>query len=542
MAIKPIPKMDKYTSIPDYHRFLASHADGCGMAVRYYLSRIEAHSHLNAYLEVFATEALQRAAALDEERRSGVAMGKLHGVVVALKDVISYKDHTLTAGSRILSGFKAIYHATVVEKLLEEGAIIIGRNNCDEFAMGSTNENSAYGNVLNARDQTRVPGGSSGGSAVAVQADLCMVSLGSDTGGSVRQPADFCGIIGLKPGYGRISRYGLIAYASSFDQIGIFGRTVPDVARVLGVISGPDEFDSTVARSAADMDGGGAAGAANGSHAAGERTREQSPFEGTGDIRSGSAVFGQDRYTADTRSESPAGGLGSSQPGKDSHNRKYRIAYFKEGLAHPGLDPEMREAILERLGNWQSAGHTVQAIDFKLFDYIVPTYYVLTTAEASSNLARFDGVRYGYRTDSKDLDLTEFYKRNRSEGFGREVKRRILLGTFVLSAGYYDAYFTKAQQVRRLLVEHTNLIFKDFDILVLPTSPTTAFPIGEKMSDPIAMYLADIYTVYANLTGIPGISLPLFTHTNGMPFGVQAMASRFNELSLLQFSHQMMQQ
>ena len=475
---------------------MASHADGCSMAVQYYLSRIEENAALNAFLEVFAAEALQRAAALDEERRSGVAMGKLHGVVIALKDVISYKDHTLTAGSRILSGFKAIYHATVVEKLLAEGAIIIGRNNCDEFAMGSTNENSAYGKVLNARDLTRVPGGSSGGSAVAVQADLCMVSLGSDTGGSVRQPADFCGIVGLKPGYGRISRYGLIAYASSFDQIGIFGRTVPDVARILEVISGPDEFDSTVARSAAVVDG---------IHVAGG-----------------------------------AGGTANEAPG-DEH-RKYRIAYFKEGLDHPGLDPEMKEAIVERLGQWESAGHTVQAIDFKLFDYIVPTYYVLTTAEASSNLARFDGVRYGYRTGSKNLELTEFYKRTRSEGFGREVKRRILLGTFVLSAGYYDAYFTKAQQVRRLLVEHTELIFKDFDILVLPTSPTTAFPIGEKMSDPIAMYLADIYTVYANLTGIPGISLPLFTHTNGMPFGIQAMTSRFNELSLLQFSHQMMPQ
>jgi len=475
--------MDKFTSIQDYHHFLASNADGCSIAVQYYLSRIEAHSQLNAYLEVFAAEALERARSLDGERKSGVTMGKLHGVIVALKDVISYKDHTLTGGSRILSGFKAIYHATVVEKLLAEGAIIIGRNNCDEFAMGSTNENSAYGKVLNARDLTRVPGGSSGGSAVAVQAGLCMISLGSDTGGSVRQPADFCGIIGLKPGYGRISRYGLIAYASSFDQIGIFGQTVPDVARVLEVISGPDEFDSTVARSAA--------------------------------------------------------GIG---PGRDNHSRKYRIAYFKEGLAHPGLDPEMRDTILGRLGDWASAGHTVQAIDFELFDYIVPTYYVLTTAEASSNLARFDGVRYGYRTGGQDLDLTEFYKRTRSEGFGREVKRRILLGTFVLSAGYYDAYFTKAQQVRRLLVEHTNLIFKDFDILVLPTSPSTAFRIGEKMKDPIAMYLADIYTVYANLTGIPGISLPLFTHTNGMPFGIQAMTSRFNELSLLQFSHQMMQQ
>ena len=228
--------------------------------------------------------------------------------------------------------------------------------------------------------------------------------------------------------------------------------------------------------------------------------------------------------------------------GKTDRNRTYRIAYFKEALDHKGLDPEIRDAILGRLDDWRQAGHTVMAVDFKLFDYIVPAYYVLTTAEASSNLARFDGVRYGYRTPGEGLELTEFYKRTRSEGFGREVKRRILLGTFVLSAGYSDAYFTKAQQVRKLLVDHTNLLFNEFDILVLPTSPSTAFEHGEKMSDPIAMYLADIYTVYANLTGIPGISLPLFTHTNGMPFGIQAMTSRFKELSLLQFSHQMMPQ
>jgi aspartyl-tRNA(Asn)/glutamyl-tRNA(Gln) amidotransferase subunit A len=308
-----------------------------------------------------------------------------------------------------------------------------------------------------------------------------MLSLGSDTGGSVRQPADFCGILGLKPTYGRVSRYGLIAYASSFDQIGIFGRTVDDVALLLEVIAGEDDFDATV--------------------------KQEAP-----------PVW------------------------KESPNRKYRIAYFKEALDHPGLDPEIRAAILERTEQWRQAGHTVEAIPFELLDYIVPAYYVLTTAEASSNLARFDGVRYGYRTPEPGLELTEFYKRTRSEGFGREVKRRILLGTFVLSAGYYDAYFTKAQQVRQLVVERTNLIFKDFDIIILPTAPTTAWRLGEKSDDPIAMYLADIYTVYANLTGIPGISLPLFDHTNGMPFGMQAMTSRFNELSLLQFSHQMMQQ
>jgi aspartyl-tRNA(Asn)/glutamyl-tRNA(Gln) amidotransferase subunit A len=486
--------MFSFSSIENYHRFLADNPDGCSIAVAHYLARIAGHKHLNAFLEVFEEEAIEKARLLDEKRRSGHKPGRLHGVVISLKDVISYKDHRLSAASKILADFTAIYHATVVEKLLAEEAIIIGRNNCDEFAMGSTNENSAYGHVLNARDSSRVPGGSSGGSAVAVQAGLAMVSLGSDTGGSVRQPADFCGVVGLKPSYGRVSRYGLIAYASSFDQVGIFGTNIPDVARVLEAIAGPDDFDSTVSR--------------------------------------GAVPWG----------EGAAAGLDQTSPGNPDHSRKYRIAYFKEALDHPGLDHEIREAILKRLEQWRSAGHTVEGLDFELFDYIVPAYYVLTTAEASSNLARFDGVRYGYRAEEKGLELTEFYKRTRSAGFGKEVKRRILLGTFVLSAGYYDAYFTKAQQVRKLLVDHTNLIFNDFDILLLPTSPTTAFSIGEKMSDPIAMYLADIYTVYANLTGIPGISLPLFTHTNGMPFGIQAMTSRFNELSLLQFSHLMMQQ
>lgn len=474
-------------SIEAYHRSLVDISDGCKQAVEHYLAAIEAHRHLNAFLEVYADEALARAAALDEKRSSGKPMGKLHGVVVGLKDVISYKGHTLSAGSKMLEHYSSVYNATVVEKLLAEDAIIIGRNNCDEFAMGSSNENSAYGNVLNACGESRVPGGSSGGSAVAVQAGLCMISLGSDTGGSVRQPADFCGVVGLKPSYGSVSRYGLIAYASSFDVIGIFGPTVTDVARVFGVIAGEDEFDSTVKR--------------------------------------GNWVAPAPMETENSQEE-----------------KKYRIAYFKEALAHPGLDPEIRDTILARMDQWRSAGHTVDAIDFELLDYIVPAYYVLTTAEASSNLARFDGVRYGHRTKDKGLELTEFYKRTRSEGFGKEVKRRILLGTFVLSAGYYDAYFTKAQRVRKLLVERTELIFNDYDVIVLPTAPTTAFPIGEKMSDPIAMYLADIYTVYANLTGIPGISLPLFGHTNGMPFGIQAMTTRFNELSLLQFSHQMMQQ
>ncbi|HVU55811.1 MAG TPA: Asp-tRNA(Asn)/Glu-tRNA(Gln) amidotransferase subunit GatA [Puia sp.] len=474
--------MFTFHSIQDYQQALSEGVCSCEDAVEHYLSRIEANRHLNAYTQIYAREALEKARQLDNKRRAGEKTGALHGIVVGLKDVIAYKDHPLTAASRILTNYTSIYNATAVEKLLREEAIIIGHLNCDEFAMGSTNENSAYGKVLNARDLTRVPGGSSGGSAVAVQAGLCMVSLGSDTGGSVRQPADFCGVVGLKPTYGRVSRYGLIAYASSFDQIGIFGQNIPDVAKVLEVISGEDDFDSTVA-----------AGATSASYQA-------------------------------------------------SENKKYRIAYFKEALDHPSLDPEIRSALLDCLDSLRNDGHTVQAIDFELLDYIVPAYYVLTTAEASSNLARFDGVKYGYRTRDQDLELTEFYKHTRSEGFGKEVQRRILLGTFVLSAGYYDAYFTKAQQVRKLLVDRTDLIFNDFDIIVLPTAPTTAFAIGEKMDDPIAMYLADIYTVYANLVGIPGISIPLFTHTNGMPFGMQAMTSRFKEVSLLQFSHLMIQQ
>ena len=476
--------MFTFHSIQDYHQALSEGLCTCEDAVRHYLDRIEANRHLNAYVQVYGAEALERARMLDAKRRTGEKPGLLHGVVIGLKDVIAYKDHPLTAASRILQNFTSIYNATAVEKLIREEAILIGHLNCDEFAMGSTNENSAYGKVLNARDLSRVPGGSSGGSAVAVQAGLCMASLGSDTGGSVRQPADFCGILGLKPTYGRVSRYGLIAYASSFDQIGIFGLTTPDVARVLDVIAGEDDFDSTVAAGKSES------------------------------------------FTDLTR-----------EPGK-----KYRIAYFKEALTHPGLDPEIRDTLLECLDHLRQDGHTVEAVDFDLLDYIVPAYYVLTTAEASSNLARFDGVKYGYRTQDPGLELTEFYKQTRSEGFGPEVKRRILLGTFVLSAGYYDAYFTKAQQVRKMLVDRTDLIFKDFDIIVLPTSPTTAFTIGEKMDDPIAMYLADIYTVYANLVGIPGISIPLFTHTNGMPFGMQAMTSRFKEVSLLQFSHLIMQQ
>lgn len=472
-----------FTNIKAYHQQLTEGGTTCVAAVNYFLEKIKGNKRLNAFTEVYGEEALAKAAALDEKRKTGAVTGKLHGVIVAIKDVICYKGHKVTAASNILEGFESVYNATAVQRLLDEEAIIIGSCNCDEFAMGSSNENSSYGNVLNAIDETKVPGGSSGGSAVAVQAGMCMVSLGSDTGGSVRQPADFCGIVGLKPTYGRISRYGLIAYASSFDQIGIFGNNTEDVAVALEVIAGADEYDSTVSQATVDS------------------------------------------YTK----------------GIDT-NAKYRVAYFEEAVNHPSLDKEISSAIKKSIEQLKADGHTVEAVPFELLDYIVPAYYVLTTAEASSNLSRYDGIRYGHKTKEKPENLNHFYKLNRSEGFGKEVQRRIMLGTFVLSAGYYDAYFSKAQQVRRVLVNKVVEVFKKFDAIILPTAPTTAFTIGEKKDDPIAMYIADIYTVFANLTGVPGISLPLYKHSNGMPFGLQVMANKFDETRLLQFSQLLMQQ
>ncbi|HQS24941.1 MAG: glutaminyl-tRNA synthase (glutamine-hydrolyzing) subunit A [Sphingobacteriia bacterium 24-36-13] len=472
-----------FTTIKAFHTALQNGQTTCVEAVLFYTKAIAEHAHLNAFLEVYETEAVERAKQLDAAAASGALTGPLHGVVVGLKDVIAHKGHTLTASSKMLGNFESVYNATVTEKLLAAGAIIIGRQNCDEFAMGSSNENSAFGPVRNAADTNKVSGGSSGGSAVAVQAGLCMISLGSDTGGSVRQPADFCGVVGIKPSYGRISRYGLIAYASSFDQIGIFSSTVEDAALVLEVIAGADEYDSTVS---------------------------QRPVE---------------QYSSVT--EAP--------------EKKYKIAYFKEALNHPSLDPAIQEQTFAFIKSMQAAGHIVEAIDFNLLEYVVPTYYVLTTAEASSNLSRYDGVRFGHRTNKEGIDLTEMYKASRSEGFGEEVKRRILLGTFVLSEGFFDAYFTKAQQVRQLLKQRTDAIFSEYDAILSPTVPATAFNIGAKSDDPIEMFLADIYTVYPNLVGIPAISIPLFTHPNGMPFGLQLMTRSFDEMNLLQLSAQLME-
>jgi aspartyl-tRNA(Asn)/glutamyl-tRNA(Gln) amidotransferase subunit A len=474
-----------YKNISAYHLQLKNNETDCVSAVEFYLENISQNKSLNAFVEIYREEALSKAFELDEKRKAGEKIRKLHGVVIAIKDVISYKDHRVTAASGILKNFISIYNSTAVQLLLDEDAIIIGSCNCDEFAMGSTNENSVYGTVLNAIDNSLVPGGSSGGSAVAVQADMCMVSLGSDTGGSVRQPADFCGILGLKPGYGCISRHGLLAYASSFDQIGIFGKTISDIAIMLEVMCKPDEFDSTMNQFCPVV-----------------------PFS---------------NYNL------PA-------------EKKYRFCYFKQMLSHPSLDKEIAGQIFNLIDRLKTEGYFVSEIDFDLVDYIVPAYYVLTTAEASSNLSRYDGVRYGHRTEKPVEDLTAFYLQNRSEGFGMEVKRRIMLGTFVLSAGYYDAYYQKAQQVRKMLLDRTLLIFNNFDAVILPNSPTTAYKIGDKDKDPIAVYLADIFTVFANLTGLPAISIPLFKHSNGLPFGLQVMTNKSDELTLLHISDELMQQ
>jgi aspartyl-tRNA(Asn)/glutamyl-tRNA(Gln) amidotransferase subunit A len=478
----------EFSSIEQYHTRLQEEYTSCVQAVEHYLQEIKEKNHLNAFIEVFADEALQKAKQLDQKRKNGAPPGRLHGVVIAIKDVLSYKGHRLSAASKILENFTAVYSATAVEKLLAEEAIIIGRTNCDEFAMGSSNENSAFGNVLNPLDETKVPGGSSGGSAAAVAAGLCMAALGSDTGGSVRQPADFCGIIGLKPTYGRISRHGLVAYASSFDQIGIFSLNIPDAALILEIISGADEFDSTMSQ-----------------RTAAEFSKNLFPIR-------------NDQMKAD-----------------------YSIAFFPEALNHPSLDPEISTAIKNLSGKLKDEGHDVQPVKFELMDYIVPAYYILTTAEASSNLSRYDGVRYGYRTKGPVHDITEFYRQNRSEGFGKEVKRRIMLGTFVLSAGYYDAYYAKAQKVRKIICDKLEGIFSKYDFIISPTVPSTAFGIGEKIKDPVEMYLADIYTVLANLAAIPAISIPLFKHSNNMPFGLQIMSKKWNELSLLRFSQLLVQ-
>ena len=443
--------------------------------VNRYLNQIDLQKELNAFVEVFAHEARVRALEVDAKIKSGEA-GKLAGMVIGIKDNICYRDHQVSAGSKILENYVSIFSSTVVERLLAEDAIIIGRLNCDEFAMGGSNETSFYGPVKNFADKERVSGGSSGGSAVAVQAGLCTAALGTDTGGSVRQPAAFCGVVGFKPTYGRVSRHGIIAYASSFDQVGPITKSVEDAALILEVISGADEYDSTV-----------------------------SPIP-------------VPEYSKNLES---AG--------------KKKIAYLPETLTAEGLDPEIKGATEKAIQKLQDEGHLLEPISFPYLEYVVPAYYILTMAEASSNLARYDGVHYGYRSPEA-LDLESTYKKSRSEGFGTEVKRRIMLGTFVLSAGYYDAYYAKAQKVRRLIAAKLDEILSNHDFILMPTTPTPAFKIGEKTDDPVTMYLADIFTVQASLAGLPAVSLPVGDSLQGLPIGLQLLGKRFGEEELLAFS------
>ena len=472
--------MRTYHSLEEVRADLLSSQTTLVALVNYYLQRIETYQHLNVFLHVYADEALKRAEEIDAKLKAGTA-GKLAGMVISIKDMICYKDHPVSASSKILKGFKSIYSSTVVERILAEDAIIIGHVNCDEFAMGASNETSHYGNVLNFADNSLVPGGSSGGSAVSVQADMCLASLGTDTGGSIRQPAAFCGLVGLKPTYGRVSRYGIIAYASSFDQVGPVTKNVKDAALILEVIAGKDEFDATLS-----------------SKAVTEFSNLQAP------------------------------------------KKNMRIAYITETIETEGIDPEIKAAMYNRVKALQADGHTVEPVSFPYLKYAVPTYYVLTTAEASSNLSRYDGVHFGYRSPNA-TDLESTYKLSRSEGFGEEVKRRIMLGTFVLSAGYYDAYYAKAQKVRRIIQEKSNEILSNYDLIILPTTPTTAFKIGEKTSDPVQMYLADIFTVQAPLAGLPAISVPETTHSNGLSIGIQVIGKRFEEQEMLDFAQYLTQ-
>ncbi len=474
--------MSTYSSYGETRKAIKNGDASCVSLVESYLANIhKRNGELNAFLEVYDQEALAHAKVVDQKIANGTA-GKLAGMVIGLKDVLCHKDHGLQGGSKILDGFQSQFNGTAVQRLLDEDAIIIGRQNCDEFAMGSSNENSAFGSVRNAADTDRVPGGSSGGSAVSVQADMCLVALGSDTGGSVRQPAAFCGVVGLKPTYSRISRHGLIAYGSSFDCIGIFSKNIADNALVLEVIAGHDEYDSTV-------------------------SSEPVP----------------------------------SYSEKLKLDGKKKIAYIKETLDTAGISPEVKQKTLDRIQQLKTDGHQVHSIDFPLLKYLLPTYYILTTAEASSNLSRYDGVKYGYRSPNT-TDLESMYKTSRSEGFGPEVQRRIMLGTFVLSASYYDAYYTKAQKVRRLIREKTKSILKDYDFIVIPTTPTTAFKLGEHSKDPLEMYLADLYTVQSSVAGTPAISIPNGEDSEGLPIGFQIIADDFDEANLFAFSDYLMNQ
>jgi aspartyl-tRNA(Asn)/glutamyl-tRNA(Gln) amidotransferase subunit A len=441
------------------------------------LDHIEANDdRINAYISVDADSALAQADAIDQARQRGEALGPLAGVPLAVKDVLCVKDGLTTCASGILAEYRAPYDATAITKIKAAGAVIIGKTNMDEFAMGSSNENSHFGPTRNPRDTQRVPGGSSGGSAAAVAADEAILALGTDTGGSVRQPAAYCGIVGLKPTYGRVSRYGLVAYASSLDQIGPLSKDVRDAALLLGVVAGHDPRDSTSV-------------------------------------------------------DRPVPNYLAALDGK--------VAGLKVGLAQqyfgPGLDPEIEAAVRRSADLLQQTGAEIVDVSLPVAahpDYCVATYYLIATAEASANLSRFDGVKYGYRS-AEATDLLQMYEQSRSHGFGPEVKRRIMLGTYALSAGYYDAYYLKAQKVRTLIRRDFEQAFTQCDVLLSPVAPTTAFKLGEKLDDPLQMYLNDIYTASTNLAGLPGIALPVGTAADGLPIGAQLLAAPFEEEKLL---------
>ncbi len=435
-----------------------------------HFARIEqVNPRLNVFLSLTKERALEQAAEVDATAAKGDSLGPLAGIPIGIKDVLVMRGAPATAGSMILKGYHPPYDATAVARLEAAGAVLLGKLNCDEFAMGSSNENSAYGPVRNPVDPERVPGGSSGGSAAAVAANMAVASLGTDTGGSIRQPASFCGVVGVLPTYGRVSRYGLIAFASSLDRIGPFAGNVRDAATLLSVIAGHDPCDAT------------------------------------------SSPAPVSDYAAE--SDKGAAGLRIGVPAE----------YFAEGL-----DPEVRARIESGIEALKASGCTVKPISLPHTRYAIPTYYVVATAEASANLARFDGVRYGYRPPSS-ATLSDMYCHSRDEGFGAEVKRRIMLGTYALSAGYYDAYYLKAQKVRRLLAEEFLRAFQDVDAIVTPTAPTPAFKIGEKADDPLAMYLADIYTVTASLAGICGVNVPCGATKSGLPVGMQVLSGHFQE-------------
>jgi aspartyl-tRNA(Asn)/glutamyl-tRNA(Gln) amidotransferase subunit A len=471
--------LKEYHQLDEIQEDLFQNKLSCVELVEYYLQKIVSLKHLNAFVEVYDQEALKKAQEVDQKIRRNKA-GALAGLVFGAKDLLCYQNHGVSGASEILKGYESPFSSTAIQKLLDADAILIGRQNCDEFGMGSSNENSSFGPALNAFDTSRVPGGSSGGSAVAVQADMCLASLGTDTGGSVRQPAAFCGTVGMKPTYSRVSRWGLLSYASSFDTIGVLAKSVQDAELILNTISGPDEKDAT---------------------------SSQEPLRSS----------------------------------KDVNCQDWSVGMLAESLEGDGLQKEILSSMKRVKDCLIEASVPVDLVHKDIFKYALPTYYILTTAEASTNLSRYDGVHYGQRSDQSE-DLEQLYKNSRTEGFGDEVRRRIMLGTFVLSAEYHDAYFKKAQEVRQLIREELKQVLNEHDVLILPTSPTTAFKIGQHSEDPLQMYKSDLFTVLASVAGLPAISIPMGSDKNGLPIGIQIMADSFREDKIFAFSSYLINQ